>query len=386
MKFTDRMALDGGLKRTADGYATFEARVAKGGNVQTYLGAELGFADRETIRVYRPESEVFKKDAIKTYAGVPATMGHPQDSVSAANWKDLAVGEVGDDVLRDGEFVRVPMILRDAAAIAAVEAGTRELSMGYQAELTFQDGTSPAGEAYDAVMSGFRMNHVAIVPHARGGQELRIGDGAVHWGASPVSIADRKGSDMTDIKLRTVVVGDEAVSTTDEGARAIDKLKAQITSKDAQIKADADAHSAAVAAKDAEIDSLKQKLKDAEAKVPAADAISKLVADRVALEAKARTIAADVKPEGLSDADLKKAVVAAKVGDEGVKDKAQAYIDARFDILAEDAEKDAGTGDPVAAVIKSGITPAIKDAASAAQDALDKSVEDLNAWRNKKEA
>lgn len=381
MKFTDSMTLDGGLKRTADGYATFEARVARGGNVQTYLGSELGFEDRETIRVYRPEAEVFKKDAIKTYAGVPVTMGHPQDGVSASNWKDLAVGEVGDDILRDGEFVRVPMILRDASAIAAVEAGQRELSMGYKAELSFQDGVSPSGEAYDAVMTGFQMNHVAAVWKARGGEQLRIGDGVNEWGASPVSIADRKESDMTDIKLRTVVVGDQAVNTTDEGARAIEQLKGQITAKDAKIEADADAHSKAVAAKDAEIDSLKGKLKEAEGKIPAADAISKLVADRVALEAKARAIVADVKADGLTDADLKKAVVAAKVGDEAIKDKAQAYIDARFDILAEDATKDDGAGDPVAAVIKSGITPAVQDAPKLAHDAWAKGVEDLNAWR-----
>lgn len=374
MNFIDRMAITDGMNRTADGYVTFQARVARGGNVQTYHGSELGIMDRDTIRIYRPDAEVFKKGAIKTYAGVPATMGHPKDGVNADNWKDLAIGEVGDEILRDGEFVRVPMTLRDAAAIAAVDAGTRELSMGYTAELTFEDGTSPKGEGYDAVMSGFRMNHVAIVPMARGGDELRIGDAAT-WGASPVHDADMKGSPMADT-LRKIMVDGLQVETTDAGATAIEKLTSQIAAKDAKIKADADAAAVVLATKDAEIDATKAKLKDAEAKVLTADAISKLVADRVALETVAKSIVADVATAGLTDADLKKSVVAAKLGDEAVKDRVQAYIDARFDILAEDAAKLAAA-DPVAALIKSGIAPTIADAAKTANDAHAKMIADM---------
>jgi len=44
---------------------------------------------------------------------------------------------------------------------------------------------------------------------------------------------------------------------------------------------------------------------------------------------------------------VRKAVVIAKLGD-GMSDKSAAYIDARFDILAEDAAK----GDPVADALK----------------------------------
>ena len=89
----------------------------------------------------------------------------------------------------------------------------------------------------------------------------------------------------------------------------------------------------------AEIDALKAKVLEG----PELDAA---VAARGDLIAKARAIAPDVKTEGLSDADIRKAVVTAKLGD-AVKDKAEAYIDARFDILAEDAEK----VDPVRNVI-----------------------------------
>jgi len=82
-------------------------------------------------------------------------------------------------------------------------------------------------------------------------------------------------------------------------------------------------------------------------------AIDKLVASRAGLVALAGKIAKDVKTDGLSDADIRKAVVTAKLGDAAVKDKPQAYIDARFDILDEDAGK--GIVDPFRSAVQSGL-------------------------------
>ncbi len=63
-----------------------------------------------------------------------------------------------------------------------------------------------------------------------------------------------------------------------------------------------------------------------------------------------------MKTEGLADAEIRKAVVAAKLGDAAIAGKPEAYIDARFDILVEDAKKAAGS-DPFANVVKDGIKP-----------------------------
>lgn len=348
MKFTDRMTI-GGAKRLADGSVALTARVARGGNVQIYAGREFGDATKDVIRVYRPEAEVFRKDAIKTYAGVPVTMGHPDDMVSPETWKDVAVGEVGDDVMRDGEFVRVPMMLRDAAAIAAVEAGTRELSMGYTAHVEMQDGVSPSGEVYDAVMSNFRMNHVAVVDRARGGEELRIGDGAVNWGACPVHDAEQE----IDMTLRKIVVDGLQVETTDAGAQAIEKLQGEIKAKDAAAAKAATDHAEEIAKKDTEIGTLKADLKTAQdaAKVD----VDALVKARADLVAKVHAVDASIVIDGKSDADLRKAAVAAKFGDEMVADASDAEIAGMFKAATKDAE----TVDPVRTIISSGVqTPA----------------------------
>ncbi|MCY0150893.1 DUF2213 domain-containing protein [Hoeflea sp. G2-23] len=376
MQFTDKLTLDGAIRRTADGYGVVSARVARGGNVQTYLGSEVGITDKDLVRVYRPASEVFKKDAIASYAGVPITVNHPKGGVSADTWKDLAVGEVGDDVLRDGEFVRVPMMLRDAKAIEAVEGGKRELSMGYSADITLADGVTPTGEAFDVIMSDFKMNHVAIVHAARGGSELRIGDdaGSLHWGAAPIStpIADERKAPMAD-NLRTVVVDGLSVSTTDQGAQAIEKLQNDKRAVEAQLADAEKAHKDAIAAKDAELAKKDAAIDAEKAKVLSDADLDKRVQDRAALVTVAGVIAKDVKTAGLSDADIRKAVVAAKLGDDAVKDKTPAYIDARFDILAEDSAK--GT-DPVRDALLAGVKTNDGDNATVT-DAYAKMVADM---------
>ena len=138
--------------------------------------------------------------------------------------------------------------------------------------------------------------------------------------------------------LRTVIVDGLSVQTTDQGAQAIDKLTKQLADAGVNIKTLTDAHAAALAAKDgelakkdAEIDDLKTKqLSDAD--------IDKRVKDRADLITKAKSIA-DADYTGKSDAEIRKAVVVAKLGDAAVAGKADAYVDARFEILVEDAAK-----------------------------------------------
>ena len=147
---------------------------------------------------------------------------------------------------------------------------------------------------------------------------------------------------------KTVVLGDKAVQVLAEDAAEVERFK------DASAKAMADAqsiHDSAIAAKDAELAKLQAKLDDAESKILSDADLDAKVAARADLVAAAKAIVADVKTEGLSDADIRKAVVTAKLGDAAVADKSEAYIDARFDILVEDSAKD--TGNPVRDAIKS---------------------------------
>ena len=160
--------------------------------------------------------------------------------------------------------------------------------------------------------------------------------------------------------LKTVTVDGIPVEVTDQGATRIATLQQRIADA-AKKLTDADtAHSAAIAAKDAEIAKKDAEIDGLKGKVLDAAAIDKLVADRADLIGKAKVLAKDVKTDGLSDAEIKKAVVLAVVGD-AAKDKPEAYIDARFEILVEDAVKKAGDKDPFREVVADGLTPTADD-------------------------
>lgn len=176
MHLHDKLTIDE-KRRTHDGYLTVNARVARAGNVQIYTGSEVGKPHMSTVRVFRPTDEVFSEDTMRSFAHRPVTLGHPSESVTSRNWDGIAKGWSDGEVARDGDFVRVSMLLADSVTIQAVEDGTRELSMGYDCTLDWTAGVSPSGEAYDAVQRGIRSNHIAVVQQARGGRELRLGDG-----------------------------------------------------------------------------------------------------------------------------------------------------------------------------------------------------------------
>lgn len=328
------------VRRTADGYLVAEARVARTG-IQDYLGTEIdpdnehGLRDKPIVKVYRPESSVFHKDAMQSYAYRPMTNGHPGgEGVNAKNWKDHAIGQTGGEVVRDGEFVKVPLVLMDAKAIEDYEAGKRELSMGYGAEVVFQDGKTPDGEHFDVYLGPMKMNHLSLEHRARGGEKLRIGD------KQPTPTG---GHDMADA-LRKFLVDGISIDVTEQGVQALEKLTKQLADAGINVQQLKDAHATALAAKDnelakkdAEIDGLKSKqLSDAD--------IDKRVQARADLITKAKSIA-DADYTGKGDAEIRKAVVIAKLGDAAIAGKTEAYIDARFDLLVEDAAKNPA-GDP----------------------------------------
>lgn len=289
IRFTDRANI-GKTKRTQEGYLVATARVARTG-IQEYRASELGFVGDHIVKVYRPESEVFHKDALQSLSRVPVTINHPDELVTAENWKDLAVGEVGDEVMRDGDWLVVSPMLKDANALAVAGTTHREISMGYTAEL--RDADPKTGADYE--MYNLRFNHLALVPQGRAGSEARIGD-SVNWGASPVNVEDKT---MT-VELKTVVLGDKAV---------------QVEAKDAEtVAAILKDHKAALDEKDAEIGELTAKLADAEAKVLTDEQLAE-------------------KVEALAAAKARREAVKAKFGDDAVKDATDAMIEGMYRVL-----------------------------------------------------
>jgi hypothetical protein len=339
MLFTDALTIDGTrVTETKLGYLAGIARVARGGNVQEYRGAELGRADLATVRVYRPEEEVFDEAAMHSFANLTMTDDHPRgELVDSKNWFQHARGMTGQKVVRDGDFVEVPYILMDAGAVSAVKSGKRELSMGYTSELVWGDGVSPKGERYDAKMVTIRGNHVAVVDKARGGPELKIGDQEPSMTTRKI-IVDGVTYEMNDQTAEVVAKLQKSVTDAEAATSGVQAKLDAMTTKQAETQT-------ALDKANAEKTALETKLKDASDPSKLADAAKA----HSELCAKATAMVPGVKLDGLDGAGIRKAVVDAKVGE-----KAKGYNDATyaaaFDILADGVV----VGDTLAAHFQTG--------------------------------
>jgi hypothetical protein len=314
----DQIEIDDGAKVsfTADGFLKAQPRIARTG-IQLYGGDEVGMPHLDVVRVYRPESAVFDNATVKSYTHLPMTLEHPSEPVTPANWKDHATGETGDEVLRDGGTVRVPLMLRDAKAIAAWKDGTKkQLSVGYACDLKWLPGVIPAGqpnagETYDAFQDNIRANHLAQCAAARGGPILTIGD-------------KHKENAMN---LKTVMVDGIACEMTDTAAQLVQKTIAMLNDQAENFKKkskeseeeckDAIEHikklDGEIKAKDAEIVVLKKGIEDAKLKPEQLDA---LVKDRQIVFDSARRILGDgYKFDGRTVEQVRRDAVDKHLGD-----------------------------------------------------------------------
>lgn len=375
MKFLDRASV-GSITETREGYLVATARVARVG-VQHYLASELGdvainagFKPSDVVSVYRHPDEVFSKDSLSTITRLPVTIDHPAEEVTADNWSVLAVGEVGDAYATEPEWIIVNPMLKDSRAVTASKTTHKEISMGYSAEIVKARDGIPA----DFEQKKIRYNHLAFVPKARAGEKARIGDA---WGATPVNDFQpgnppkSKGGRMPDLK--TVVLGDRAVQVVDSDVLAIEQFKADMSKRLADAAAD---KKKSDDEKDEEIGKLKGELQ--KAKDAANVDVDALVAARTELLAQVKTIDSAIATAGKTDAELRKAAVASKMGDAAIASASDAEIKGMFMVLAKDS---AGSANPVQRVMSQGVQR-VGDAQNSMQDAWNKGIDDMNAWRN----
>ena len=346
----DRVPLSG-VRRDSAGNLVCSATVARAG-VYEYAGFELGKPDKRVIRVYRPAEEVFHRDAMRSLAGAPVTIDHPKELVTTANWKDYAMGETSsDDIVRDGEAIKVPFLLRDENAINAVEDGKHELSPGYTALIDWTAGQTESGEAYDAVCRRIRVNHLAIVDKARGGEKCRIGDG--------------KPKENKKVDTKIILVDGLNVEVTEAAERAIIKLQdankaVSDNLAEAQTKlTDAEKQ---VATLTAEKTALEAQVKTATD--PAA--LEAAATERASLCDKAKALVPAIKLDGKASADIRKEVVDAKLGD-AAKDFTDDQIAAAFATLAAGVKVDVKGKDSLRDAI-SGATVSDDDMAQLVKD------------------
>ncbi|MFE1598195.1 DUF2213 domain-containing protein [Methylobacterium sp. ID0610] len=371
-----------GARQMRNGSLVVQAKAARGGNVQDYLGAEVGKPGQAIVRVYRDADEVFRAESLRTFGHKPVTLDHPAAPVTTATWRSVARGHVGEEVLRDGEFVRIPMLIADQGAIDAVQAGHRELSVGYTCDLDFTPGTTPDGRPYDARQTNIVVDHVAIVNRGRAGPDCRIGDQHPADAKTMRVLSDQQQQqrDTRPMTMRTILVDGHSVEMSDAAAIAVGGLQKQIgqlTTDNLSLTTrlgDAErAHARAIEVKDGEIAGLRKTVETKDGEIAAlkqqlADAVSPAALDaalvaREAVVTVARTVLGDAfAPAGKTDAQIRREVVASRLGD-AAKDMSDAAVEGAFLALAGTAKPRDALRDAIAGGVRPAGGTSVQDAA-----------------------
>jgi hypothetical protein len=284
-------------------------------------------SDGSVQKEYRPPDEVFKADALRSFAMVPLTNLHPESGLlNAENTKLYQVGTV-ETPRKDGEKVRTRILVTDSEAVASAKRGRAFLSGGYTCDLDYEPGEIN-GERYDCVQRNIRGNHVALVDEGRAGPEVKLrvdtSDAAMVAFSSEKT---PKGNTVTPRQenMRRIRIDGVEYEVSEQAAQAFDKEQRLASGEISKQKARADVAEAA--------------LKKANEKL--AEAPAKFEADRQARkEAKkaARVIVGDdVSFEGKSVDEIKRMALEAS----GVKcdGKDATYVEAAFDVATANAAR-----------------------------------------------
>ena len=341
--FQDKLNIPTQRKFKDSGQMIAPCSIARTG-VMSYLAKECGdaFKDRDPMSIVKIATlaeDLFCKDSIESYRSAPITVGHPEDDVNTENSKDLVKGMLEGLPLRDGELLSATLVLNDADAISITKQTDSQLSSGHTARLVLCDA---AVTGYDAKKTHIRCNHVAIVSRGRAGAEVRIADAdAVAEEGFVEPVFDAEGNEVKPVETPAAAVP----------AVVVEPVAAEVVEPAAVALGDA-------AALAIEVAQLTVKLEDAQAEIKTLKLIDidTLVQERLELVSNVLKLADGIVVTGKSAMELKREVVA-KCRDADMTGKSDAYIEARYEVLLEDAA--AGKPTPV----ESDMTKALRTAA-----------------------
>lgn len=330
--------------RLPNGWLRVPARLSRTG-IFPYL-----MPDGSLRREYRPPEEVFNVDSLASFQMNPTTVEHPDNFLDAENTAKHQRGCVGQDVRQDGDFVAATLMFHDREAVEDILSGKRrEISCGYTCDLEELPGTVN-GESYDCIQRNIRGNHVALVTMGRAGPDVRVrmdaacADVLPNESSSPAAAKPAPASTAPEAPVKFQVRVDGIVFETDNQqlAQAVEQALKKAGDTTAAVQSKLDDAVKQLDTRQAKIDSLTADLaKKDEALKEAPKKVRAEMEARAVLEKKAALVLGDdFKFDGLSDKDIRVAVL--EEVDEKLKldGKSDAYIEARFDSAIENAEKE----------------------------------------------
>ncbi len=428
---------------TDEGFLIVEGILSRTG-IQEYSASQLydakylkdnGIDPKKIIKLYRPPEEVFDDESLKSLDKKPITLGHPKGNiVNSTNWQRLSKGEISNVQKRDEKTISGTLTIRAKDAVDAVNAGKKELSVGYSSHVEMKPGMTPEGEQYDGIQTRIRGNHHAIVDAGRCGAMCRINDEELNDNpgekkmTTRVVMADSVAIE-TDLiaaaqierlageRNAAMALVDSASKTSGELKIKADKLEEKLALSDAKnvestakitaLEAEVKAKPSVIKLGDKEVSiedaaKLFQDMEDAkkalEEKIPSPKVIDELVGKRMKMVAAGKKVAPNVVADGKACDEYRKEVVkVASAANPSLKAIADAVlvdgldtadensIKAAFNaitaaqVAAEGNRKQTTLGDAILDASGSQATPTVSPKQKA-EDTI------RNAWETKKSA
>jgi hypothetical protein len=376
----DRSNLPASFLETPEGYVRVRGTFSRSG-CQTYTNP-----DGSKRVEYRPPEEVSRPDSLLSMGGLPVTLEHPPQLLTPDTVRQHTRGHSGTQVEFTDGFVHGTVTLTDREAIEAVKRRDAvELSVGYRCEYDPTPGTAPDGTRYDGVQRNISGNHLAVTRKARAGSEVCLHFDSADADDPPIVAvsadllpslpeatpmpAPAQPTDRADMKssAKSKANAEEEMDPEEmEGEGEMDPKEKEDgygMAKGKRARGDSatpgrsvpwEVYKATVddlAAAELRFDSLAEQLSELEALVaeradsapqPDPELIQQLVAERVDVLEKASLIMGGQRErhDGLSNREVQVlALEAAEVRIDGIENRSDEYIAARFDAAYEAAEQ-----------------------------------------------
>ena len=166
-----------------NGFWLIEANPVTKEGVFPYTGAQidfggtLGLEPNKIYNVYRPASELFKEETLKSFNGVPFIEEHEMIGDGCTDYDNRPAGGVLFNSVPDtgsgtmmGDFRIFSEELKQS-----IEGGKKEISLGYRCRYEPERGIFK-GQPYDFVQRDITGNHIALVDKGRMGSSVRVYD------------------------------------------------------------------------------------------------------------------------------------------------------------------------------------------------------------------
>lgn len=330
--------------RTAAGMVRVDATVCAPG-VYTYYDSA-----GKAIREYVPPEEISRADSLASLEDATVTNRHPRSMVDPSTWQNVAIGHARGGRADAGKAVAT-LVITSGQAQGEIGKSLIEVSRGVNVRIDETPGVTPEGERYDRVQRDITYNHIALGPQGWGRQGAGV---SLRLDAAGDEL--REDTEAKDTTMKIKIRGTEYEYKTDSELQALIDKHAVVDAappfppKKKGEEDDEEDEPKKKAKKDAALEAERARADAAERELQVRkDSDAKAARDALLVKAR-KVLGSEYKADSAAkDRDIQLAVLAKLQPEVKYDSRADAYVEASFDIAIEAPSTAGGRQNSIAA-------------------------------------